>query len=255
MVDAERQLLANALLDPSNCRFVLLSDSCIPLFNFSAVHGYLAGSHLSFVSSFDDPGSAGRGRYKSRMRPTVSLAEWRKGSQWFAVHRELAVGIVSDRRYYPVFREHCRPPCYATSTTYRRWSPSSFRRATPTGASRGSTGPAVGPPGGVSASGRVRRVAAEDAGRVDDVALFVQREGDLRLLLVREEVRRERPRAFDAHGASLVRVLSLSCLFIKVPFSSEIMNMQINFFTMFARMFDVSALQPLMLMALILLGF
>ncbi|OAY82544.1 hypothetical protein ACMD2_25583 [Ananas comosus] len=113
MVDAERRLLANALLDPSNCRFVLLSDSCIPLFNFSAAYGYLAGSHLSFVSSFDDPGSAGRGRYNRRMRPTVSLAEWRKGSQWFAVHRELAVGIVSDRRYYPVFREHCRPPCYA----------------------------------------------------------------------------------------------------------------------------------------------
>nr|CAD1834984.1 unnamed protein product [Ananas comosus var. bracteatus] len=67
MVDAERRLLANALLDPLNCRFVLLSDSCIPLFNFSAVYGYLAGSHLSFVHSFDDPRSAGRGRYNKRM--------------------------------------------------------------------------------------------------------------------------------------------------------------------------------------------
>ncbi|OAY74760.1 hypothetical protein ACMD2_27435 [Ananas comosus] len=113
MVDAERRLLANALLDPLNCRFVLLSDSCIPLFNFSAVYGYLAGSHLSFVHSFDDPRSAGRGCYNKHMWPTVSLAEWRKGSQWFAAHRELAVGIVSDRRYYLVFRENCRPLCYA----------------------------------------------------------------------------------------------------------------------------------------------
>ncbi|CAL9768752.1 unnamed protein product [Musa acuminata subsp. burmannicoides] len=112
MVDAERRLLANALLDASNERFVLLSESCIPLFDFPTIYNYLIGSALSFVSSFDDPGKAGRGRYSRRMHPTVTLAEWRKGSQWFEVQRGLAVGIVSDRRYYPVFREHCRPPCY-----------------------------------------------------------------------------------------------------------------------------------------------
>ncbi|CDY26503.1 BnaC09g41650D [Brassica napus] len=38
MVDAERRLLANALLDESNQRFVLLSDSCIPLFNFTTIY-------------------------------------------------------------------------------------------------------------------------------------------------------------------------------------------------------------------------
>ncbi|URE40281.1 Core-2/I-Branching enzyme [Musa troglodytarum] len=112
MLDAERRLLANALLDASNERFVLLSESCIPLFDFPTVYDYLIGSALSFVSSFDDPRKAGRGRYSRRMHPTVTSAEWRKGSQWFEVQRGLAVGIVSDRRYYPVFREHCRPPCY-----------------------------------------------------------------------------------------------------------------------------------------------
>ncbi|GFS36668.1 core-2/I-branching beta-1,6-N-acetylglucosaminyltransferase family protein [Actinidia rufa] len=35
MIDAERRLLANALLDLSNERFVLLSETCIPLFNFT----------------------------------------------------------------------------------------------------------------------------------------------------------------------------------------------------------------------------
>ncbi|RZR79447.1 hypothetical protein BHM03_00005170, partial [Ensete ventricosum] len=112
MLEAERRLLANALLDACNERFVLLSESCIPLFDFPTIYNYLIGSALSFVSSLDDPGKAGRGRYSRRMRPTVTLAEWRKGSQWFEVQRGLAVGIVSDRRYYPVFREHCRPPCY-----------------------------------------------------------------------------------------------------------------------------------------------
>ncbi|QHO13305.1 uncharacterized protein DS421_15g514360 [Arachis hypogaea] len=41
MIEAERRLLANALLDFSNQRFVLLSESCIPLFNFSTIYTYL----------------------------------------------------------------------------------------------------------------------------------------------------------------------------------------------------------------------
>jgi Core-2/I-Branching enzyme len=100
MVDAERRLLANALLDPLNQRFVLLSESCIPLFNFSTIYDYLMQSELSFIGSFDDPRKSGRGRYNRYMFPAISLAEWRKGSQWFEVHRELANVIVTDRRYY-----------------------------------------------------------------------------------------------------------------------------------------------------------
>ncbi|KAF3431897.1 hypothetical protein FNV43_RR26633 [Rhamnella rubrinervis] len=112
MVDAERRLLANALLDFSNERFVLLSETCIPLFNFTTVYNYLVNSKQSFLSSFDDPTNVGRGRYNKRMWPAVSLSDWRKGSQWFEVHRKLAVEIVSDDIYYPTFKEHCRPPCY-----------------------------------------------------------------------------------------------------------------------------------------------
>ena len=112
MVDAERRLLANALLDFSNERFVLLSETCIPLFNFTTIYNYLINSNHSFVSSFDDPRHIGRGRYNKQMWPTVTLPDWRKGSQWFEVHRNLAVEIVSDVTYYPIFKEHCRPPCY-----------------------------------------------------------------------------------------------------------------------------------------------
>ncbi|XP_052200067.1 glycosyltransferase BC10-like [Diospyros lotus] len=112
MIDAERRLLANALLDFSNERFVLLSETCIPLFNFSTVYTFLLASNRSFLGSFDDPRKMGRGRYSKRMMPAISLSDWRKGSQWFEVHRKLAVEIVSDVKYYPVFRSHCRPPCY-----------------------------------------------------------------------------------------------------------------------------------------------
>ncbi|CAN6451563.1 unnamed protein product [Victoria cruziana] len=112
MLDAERRLLANALLDFSNQRFVLVSESCIPLFNFSTIYDYLMGSDRSFVGVFDDPTGAGRGRYNRRMWPDVRLSDWRKGSQWFEVDRKLAVEVVSDRKYYALFRDHCTPPCY-----------------------------------------------------------------------------------------------------------------------------------------------
>ncbi|KAJ6743487.1 CORE-2/I-BRANCHING BETA-16-N-ACETYLGLUCOSAMINYLTRANSFERASE FAMILY PROTEIN-RELATED [Salix viminalis] len=86
MCDAERRLLANALLDISNERFVLVSESCIPLFNFSVIYDYLMRSKYSFIGAFDDPGPYGRGT--------------------------LAVSIVKDARYYPKFEEFCKPSCY-----------------------------------------------------------------------------------------------------------------------------------------------
>lgn len=112
MCDAERRLVANALLDISNEWFVLLSESCIPLYNFSTVYKFLSRSRYSFIGSVDDPSPYGRGRYDSRMLPEVSIEQWRKGSQWFEVNRKLAISIVKDRRYYPKFEKFCKPHCY-----------------------------------------------------------------------------------------------------------------------------------------------
>ncbi|XP_078435206.1 core-2/I-branching beta-1,6-N-acetylglucosaminyltransferase family protein [Wolffia australiana] len=112
LLDAERRLLANALLDFSNERFVLLSESCIPVFNFPTVYQYLTTSMNSFVESYDDPSQRGRGRYHRRMFPTIKLFQWRKGSEWFELNRKLAVDIIADVKYYSVFAKHCRPSCY-----------------------------------------------------------------------------------------------------------------------------------------------
>uniref|UniRef100_A0A1D1Z6K8 Uncharacterized protein n=1 Tax=Anthurium amnicola TaxID=1678845 RepID=A0A1D1Z6K8_9ARAE len=112
MIEAERRLLANALLDFSNQRFVLLSESCIPLFDFSTVYSYLMNSKTTFVESYDDPSSNGRGRYNGRMKPHVRIDQWRKGSQWFEMDRSLAIEIISDSKYYPVFAKFCKPSCY-----------------------------------------------------------------------------------------------------------------------------------------------
>ncbi|KAJ8630705.1 hypothetical protein MRB53_024028 [Persea americana] len=114
MLDAERRLLANALLDLSNERFILLSESCIPLFNFTTIYSYLTNSTKTFISSYDDPGPTGLGRYSHGMSPHIKPEQWRKGSQWFEMDRPRAVEIISDRVYYPVFRRHCksRRSCY-----------------------------------------------------------------------------------------------------------------------------------------------
>ncbi|XP_074570055.1 glycosyltransferase BC10-like isoform X1 [Curcuma longa] len=112
LVDAEKRLLANALLDFSNERFVLLSESCIPVYGFSTVYDYLIYSAHSFVESYDENSQQGRGRYNRRMAPTIKLYHWRKGSQWFELNRELAAYIVADYQYYLVFRKYCKPSCY-----------------------------------------------------------------------------------------------------------------------------------------------
>eukprot|EP00262_Sarcandra_glabra_P015098 TRINITY_DN4583_c0_g1_i3.p1 TRINITY_DN4583_c0_g1~~TRINITY_DN4583_c0_g1_i3.p1 ORF type:complete len:207 (+),score=2.17 TRINITY_DN4583_c0_g1_i3:148-768(+) len=112
MCDAEKRLLANALLDISNEWFVLLSESCVPISNFTTVYKYLMRSRYSFVGIFDDPGPHGRGRYNEKMAPKVNITQWRKASQWFEVNRKLAVTIVNDVTYYPIFKEYCRPACY-----------------------------------------------------------------------------------------------------------------------------------------------
>lgn len=114
MIEAERRLLANALLDISNQHFILLSESCIPLFNFSTIYSYLLNSSSSsHVMSYDDPSSVGRGRYTHRMFPRITLRQWRKGSQWFELDRRLALEVVSDRRFFPAFQENCKGWCYA----------------------------------------------------------------------------------------------------------------------------------------------
>ncbi|KAI0501471.1 hypothetical protein KFK09_016416 [Dendrobium nobile] len=112
MCDAEKRLLANALLDLSNEWFVLLSESCIPLYNFSIIYKYFQRSHFSFMGVFDDKGPHGRGRYNPNMAPLITIDQWRKGSQWFEVDRKLAIYILQDTKYYSKFKEFCKPPCY-----------------------------------------------------------------------------------------------------------------------------------------------
>uniref|UniRef100_A0A5B7BI70 Core-2/I-branching beta-1,6-N-acetylglucosaminyltransferase family protein n=1 Tax=Davidia involucrata TaxID=16924 RepID=A0A5B7BI70_DAVIN len=118
MVDAERRLLANALKDPDNQQFVLLSDSCIPVHNFDFVYNYLMFTNVSFIDCFVDPGPHGGGRYSEHMLPEVESKDFRKGSQWFTMKRQHAIIVMADSLYYTKFRLYCKPNmdgrnCYA----------------------------------------------------------------------------------------------------------------------------------------------
>ncbi|AEE33950.1 Core-2/I-branching beta-1,6-N-acetylglucosaminyltransferase family protein [Arabidopsis thaliana] len=80
MIAAERLLLASALEDPSNQRFVLLSDSFLDKDN----------------------------RYTMKMFPVIRKEKWRKGSQWISLIRSHAEVIVNDDTVFPVFQKFCK---------------------------------------------------------------------------------------------------------------------------------------------------
>ncbi|CAK9161773.1 unnamed protein product [Ilex paraguariensis] len=105
MILAERILLQNALVDPSNERFVFLSDSCIPLYNFSYTYDYIMSTSTSFVDSFAD---TKEGRYNPTMHPVIPVQNWRKGSQWVVLTRKHAEVIVKDDAVFPMFQWHCK---------------------------------------------------------------------------------------------------------------------------------------------------
>ncbi|KAH9790864.1 glycosyltransferase bc10 [Citrus sinensis] len=106
MIEAERILLRHALADPFNDRFVFLSDSCIPLYNFSYTYNYIMSTSTSFVDSFAD---TKEGRYNPKMAPVIPVHNWRKGSQWAVLTRKHAEIVVNDTTVFPMFQQHCKP--------------------------------------------------------------------------------------------------------------------------------------------------
>uniref|UniRef100_A0A1J3DFU9 Core-2/I-branching beta-1,6-N-acetylglucosaminyltransferase family protein n=1 Tax=Noccaea caerulescens TaxID=107243 RepID=A0A1J3DFU9_NOCCA len=109
MIAAERLLLASALEDQSNQRFVLLSDRCAPLYDFGYIYRYLISSPRSFVDSFLHTKET---RYSVNMSSVIPEEKWRKGSQWISVIRNHAEVIVNDGTVFPVFKTFCKraPP-------------------------------------------------------------------------------------------------------------------------------------------------
>ncbi|KAK9056774.1 hypothetical protein SSX86_024137 [Deinandra increscens subsp. villosa] len=105
MIKAEKLLFKAALDDPHNHIFVLLSDSCVPLYSFSYIYTYLVSSPRSFVDSFID---AEEERYNPEMSPDIPEDKWRKGSQWITLVRRHAEVVAYDVVVFPIFNKHCK---------------------------------------------------------------------------------------------------------------------------------------------------
>lgn len=98
IIDAERRLLANALLDPRNTHFVLLSETCIPFYDFDFTFKYITESSTSFLKT-----TAPLNWWSQSMLPLVPENKLRKGSAWFALQRRHAALIVADEEFYAQF--------------------------------------------------------------------------------------------------------------------------------------------------------
>ncbi|BDA51615.1 probable glycosyltransferase BC10 [Coccomyxa sp. Obi] len=104
IVLAERNLLTDALEDPLNQRFILLSETCLPLYPPATLYMQLMSEQKSRLESCHQhrryPWTAG-------MLTGHGLRKaWRKGSQWFALIRKHAE-LVSDHHLLHQFHKHC----------------------------------------------------------------------------------------------------------------------------------------------------
>lgn len=120
LIDAERALLAAGLTNPRAAKFVLLSESDVPLYSPQAVYAQLLEEPASRVNACNND-TAGRGwnhndGYRLRddmVAEGLTPATWRKSWQWVALNRAHAELAVRDEAVDAAFRATCR----------RRWDP------------------------------------------------------------------------------------------------------------------------------------
>jgi len=101
MVHAEKKLFHAALQDPANQRFVLVSDSCIPIRSFDFVYSYLNAANKSFITSHDSSWRLGGKKLEAHIPKHLT----RKGSQWVALTRPDAELVVKESHYIKIFME------------------------------------------------------------------------------------------------------------------------------------------------------
>ncbi|CAI5967434.1 unnamed protein product [Closterium sp. NIES-64] len=108
MVDAERRLLAAALKERTNHYFVLLSEACIPLWDFDTIATYINSTAVSYVDAYHDPYNKSFERYLWHIyMPIIRRRDFVKGNQWFILQRRHAQMVVADKEHYDVHNRTC----------------------------------------------------------------------------------------------------------------------------------------------------
>jgi len=112
LIDATRALLASALTNPRTVKFVLLSESDVPLYSPFVFYQQLVGDPRSRINACNTTAGWETDEWQrlradmleSGMRP----ADWRKSWQWVALSRAHAQLAVDDEEVDAFFRGLCR---------------------------------------------------------------------------------------------------------------------------------------------------
>ena len=121
IIDATRALLAAGLTNPRASKFVLISESDVPLYSPMALYSQIIAEPKSRVNACNETTTRRKDWNHNdgwRLRDDM-LAEgltpsvWRKGWQWIALNRDHAQLAVDDIKVDSAFRATCR----------RRWDP------------------------------------------------------------------------------------------------------------------------------------
>lgn len=92
LVKATRLLLQQAVRHPSNKRFVLLSESCIPIYAFDEVYARAMRQPVSCIASVKATGDHLRKRWeKVADKSRLPLSDFCKHHQWFMLNRDTAI--------------------------------------------------------------------------------------------------------------------------------------------------------------------
>lgn len=106
LVAAHRALLAAALEDPRNSMFLLVSESCLPLYHPALLWAQLMSeSHVSRVA---DAVYNSR-RWSSKMEtPFLTAQRFQKSDQWSSLTRMHAELAAHDDHVWPMFEQFCK---------------------------------------------------------------------------------------------------------------------------------------------------
>lgn len=106
LVEATRYLLAKAFEDPANERFVLLSETHIPLWDPLTLYRVAMNERRSSINAYYHD-NMNKLRWTKKMMPTVPLSNWRKSQQWWTLVRSHVELVLRDSEVFREFQAHC----------------------------------------------------------------------------------------------------------------------------------------------------
>ncbi|KAL6782791.1 hypothetical protein ACKKBG_A08140 [Auxenochlorella protothecoides x Auxenochlorella symbiontica] len=122
LVTATKALLGRALEEPLNAKFLLVSETTLPMYSPHMVYRQLLSSPKSSLNACNESHwyRAADQRWVPEFESaSLKLHHWRKSWQWFALSRVHARLVVADVEVEAQFQQHCRPSWVPEWRTFR----------------------------------------------------------------------------------------------------------------------------------------